>query len=225
MEIVENPRKTKTVKELGAVDISSIQADILNLSPEYWDNYDCLKPNGFDVFSRTTQHIVFKFVTDYTESFPNLVEYPIWEEWQHKLEPIMRAIVEPYGYLENTIGKVMLAKLSPKSKISEHIDNVVESVYPLKLHVPIATNPDVKMFVGDRGYYFQVGQAYEMNNMAMHSVVNDGDTPRIHLIFTYYDRQINVAKDRDPELITAHLRDQVRRDEGTFHPSLLSSDA
>jgi hypothetical protein len=224
MEIVENTRKTKTVKELGEVDISLIQADILNLSQEYWDKYDCIKPNGFDVFSRTTQHIVFKFVTDYAEPFPDLVEYPIWEEWKHKLEPIIRKIVEPYGYLENTIGKVMLAKLSPRCKISPHIDNVVESVYPLKLHLPIATNPDVKMFVGDQSYHFQVGRAYEMNNMALHSVANDGDSDRIHLIFTYYDRQVNVTKDRDPELITAHLREQVKQDEGVFDPSLLLSE-
>ncbi|OCR01865.1 hypothetical protein BCD67_05050 [Oscillatoriales cyanobacterium USR001] len=222
LEIVKNPKKTKTVKELGAVDISLIQEDILNLSQEYWDKYDCLKPNGFDVFNRTTQHIIFKFVTDYSKPFPDLVEYPIWEEWKNKLEPIMRAIVEPYGYLENTIGKVILAKLIPGGRIGAHIDNVVESIYPLKLHVPIATNPHVKMFVGDRSYHFQVGRAYEMNNMALHSVTNDGDSPRIHLIFTYYDRQVNVAKDRDPELITAHLREQVKRDEGVFDPLLLS---
>lgn len=220
MEIVENPRKTKTVKELGTVDISSIQEDILNLSQEEWDKYDRLKPNSFGVFSRTTQHIVFKFVTDYREPFPDIVEYPIWEEWKHKLEPIIREIVEPYGYLENTIGKVMLAKLSAECKIGTHKDNVVESVYPLKIHVPIATNPHVKMFVGDRTYHFKVGQAYEMNNMATHGVANDGDSDRIHLIFTYYDRQLNVAKDRAPDfLITAHLREQVKRGEGLFDAS------
>ena len=216
IKIVENPQKTKTVKELGKVDISSIQADILNLSQEDWDKYDRLKPNGFGVFSRTTQHIVFKFVTDYREPFPAIVEYPIWKEWQHKLEPIMRAVVEPYGYLENTIGKVMLAKLIAGGKIGVHKDNVVESLYPLKIHVPIATNPDVKMFVADKTYHFKVGEAYEMNNMATHSVSNDGDSDRIHLIFTYYDRQLNVAKDRDPDLITSHLREQIEREEGVF---------
>ncbi|MEG4943586.1 aspartyl/asparaginyl beta-hydroxylase domain-containing protein [Microcoleus sp. F4-D5] len=219
IEIVENPNKTKTVKELGAVDISSIQEDILNLSQECWDKYDRLKPNCFGVFSHTTQHIVFKFVTDYRETFPDIVEYAIWEEWKHKLEPIMRAIVEPYGYLENTIGKVMLAKLSAGCKIGTHQDNVVESVYPLKIHVPIETNPHVKIFVGDRTYHFKVGQAYEMNNMAMHSAANDGDSTRIHLIFTYYDRQLNVAKNRDPDLITNHLRSQLERGEGLFDAS------
>jgi hypothetical protein len=217
--ILENPRKTETVKELGAVDISSIQEDILNLSQEYWDKYDRLKPNSWGVFSRTTQHIVYKFVTDYGAPFPDIVEYPIWEEWKSKLEPVMKAIVEPYGYSESTIGKVMLAKLSAGSKIATHIDDVVESVYPLKIHVPIKTNPHVKMFVGDGTYHFQVGKAYEMNNMAMHGVANDGEEDRIHLIFTYYDRQMNVVKDRAPELITAHLREQIKRNEGKLDGS------
>lgn len=65
--ILENLRKTETVKELAAVDISSIQEDILNLSPEDWDKYDILKPNGWGVFSRTTQHIQ-KIYFNLTES-------------------------------------------------------------------------------------------------------------------------------------------------------------
>ena len=117
MKITENPQKTKTVKELGLIDISSIQEDIINLSQEYWDLYDRIKPNGWQEFKQTTQHIVFKFVTDYGESFPDIVEYPIWQEWKHKLEPIMQEVGETYGYSENTIGKVMLAKLGPQCKL------------------------------------------------------------------------------------------------------------
>lgn len=220
--IVENPRKTETVTELGAVDISSIQEDILSLSQEDWDKYDRLKPNSWGVFSRTTQHIVFKFVTDYGAPFPDIVEYPIWEEWKSKLEPVLKAIAERYGYSESTIGKVMLAKLSAGAKIEAHIDNVVESVYPLKIHVPIKKNPHVKMFVGDGTYHFEVGQAYEMNNMAMHAVANDGYEDRIHLIFTYYDCQLNIVKERDHDLITEHLRDQIKRGEGKLDVSSYS---
>ncbi len=222
MAILENPRKTVTVKELGTVDISSIQEDILNLSQDDWDKYDRLKPNGWRVFNRTTQHIVFKFVTDYGAPFPEIVEYPIWEKWKNKLEPVIKAIVEVYGYSESTIGKVMLAKLSAGAKIVAHRDDVVESVYPLKIHVPIKTNPHVKMFVGDRTYHFEVGKAYEMNNMAMHAVANDGDEDRIHLIFTYYDCQLNVLKDCNHELITEHLREQIKKGEGKLDVSSYS---
>jgi len=31
------------------------------------------------------------------------------------------------------------------------------------------------------------GEAVEVNNMAVHAVTNAGPTPRIHLIFEYYD--------------------------------------
>lgn len=211
--IVENPQKTKTVRELGLIDISSIKDDIVNLSQEYWDMYDRIKPNKFGEFS-TTQHIVFKFVTDYNQAFPDLVEYSVWDEWKDKLEPVMKAATEPYGYTENSFGKIMLAKLKRGGKINMHtdcdLDSCVEPIYPHKIHIPITTNPDTKFFVGNQSYELEVGKAYEVNNIAIHGAANEGDCDRIHLIFTYYDRKLNVIKADNPELISAHLREQIQ---------------
>jgi hypothetical protein len=209
--VVDNPKRTKTVRELGPVDISSFKEDVINLSQEYWDKYDRIKPNYFGEFP-TTQHIVFKFVANYHQLLPDLVEYPLWQEWQDRLEPVMKAVTEQYGYSQSCFGKIMLAKLRTGGKIGLHVDRPIESAYPHKIHIPITTNPQTKFFVGDQSYHFEVGQAYEVNNRDVHGAENLGDCDRIHLIFSYYDRKLNEKKvsDSDVEAVTAQLREQIK---------------
>jgi aspartyl/asparaginyl beta-hydroxylase (cupin superfamily) len=54
-----------------------------------------------------------------------------------------------------------------------------------RIHVPIVTNPRVRFMIDGRPYQLQVGEAYEVNNQKMHSVMNKGDTDRINFIFDY----------------------------------------
>ncbi len=207
--IVENPNKTRRYKELGPVDISSIKDEILNLSDEYWDMYDRIKPNTFGEFT-TTNHIIFKFIDDYNEVFPTIIEYPVWDDWKDKLEPIMKAVTAQYGYSESSFGKTMLAKLNRGGKIGLHRDRPPSSAYPHKIHIPIQTNPDVKFFLDDETYHLEVGQAYEINNRTIHGGENLGDCDRINLIFCFYDRQLKTIKPEDPDAITAHLLGQAK---------------
>ncbi|OCR00391.1 hypothetical protein BCD67_12820 [Oscillatoriales cyanobacterium USR001] len=207
--VIENPNKTKDVRFLGPVDISSIKDDIINLSQEYWDTYDNIKPNKFGEFKKTTEHIVFRFVSDFHQAFPDILEYPVWSEWKHKLEPVIRSVVAQYGYKEDCIGKVMLAKLKAGAEIKKHKDSALENVYPHKIHIPITTNTETPFFVGDRKYHFEVGQAYEIDNIDIHGTINGGDTDRIHLLFTYYDRPMNEIKVADPEANAQELEQEI----------------
>ena len=70
--------KTKTMRELGPVDISSIREDILNLPQDIWEVKDQDKPNKFQELGRP-EHIVFKFVRNYDNHLDNFF-YPIWDE-------------------------------------------------------------------------------------------------------------------------------------------------
>jgi len=58
--------------------------------------------------------------------------------------------------------------------------------------VPITTNERVRFTVDGRPFKFEVGQAYEINNRLMHSVINKGANDRIHFIFDY------VPADKEP---------------------------
>lgn len=181
-----SPKKTKTVRELGLVDISSVREYILQLPQELWQTQDNDKPNKFQPLGRT-EHIVFQFVRDY-DNHMEVVDYPIWDEWKSRLLPILEAVTKPYGYENGGFSRIMLAKLPAHSKISLHIDPYKSSNYTHKIHIPIKTNPDVEFLVGHKRHHFLEGYAYEVNNKALHGVVNGGDSERIHLIFEYYEK-------------------------------------
>jgi hypothetical protein len=181
-----NPNKTKSMRELGPIDISAVREDILAIPPSVWTENDAAKPNKFVEFKQT-EHIVFKFVDsfkDYTKS--NTM--PIWEEWKDRLLPLLEKAVEPYGYEQGVFSRIMLAKLAPKGAIDAHKDGKKAAIFPHKIHIPIQTNPGVKFFINPKNYYFEEGHAYEVNNRKVHFVENEGDEARIHLIFEYWGK-------------------------------------
>ncbi|MEN0005476.1 MAG: aspartyl/asparaginyl beta-hydroxylase domain-containing protein [Bacteroidota bacterium] len=184
--LTKNPNKTKSMRALGAVDISAVRAAILSIPEAVWQLENEAKPNKFREFHSTT-HIVFKFV----ESFKDYTKYyekPIWEKWKARLQPLLDQAVVPYGYTEGHFSRVMLARLDAGGHINAHRDGKLSAVFPHKIHIPIQTNPKCTFFVNPKTYQFEEGFAYEVNNQAVHYVENLGDSPRIHLIFEYWGK-------------------------------------
>ena len=184
---LKNQKKTKTIRELGPVDISSVKEAILNISEEVWAANNATKPNKFVEF-HSTEHIIFKFVDNFND-YSKSSTTPIWEKWKDRLLPLMEKAVAPYGYKKGVFSRIMLAKLAPKGVINAHVDGKLNAVFPHKIHIPIKTNPEVKFFVNPKNYFFEEGFAYEVNNRKVHFVENNGDEPRIHLIFEYWSEE------------------------------------
>lgn len=182
----KNPNKTKSVRELGPVDISSVQDSVLAIAQEVWTAENAAKPNKFNEF-HSTEHIIFKFVHDFND-YTNYYTTPIWDEWKDRLMPLMQKAVEAYGYREYHFSRAMLAKLKAGGHINAHKDGKLAAVFPHKIHIPIATNPEVSFFVNPKTYHFKAGHAYEVNNQAVHYAENAGTTDRIHLIFEYWGK-------------------------------------
>lgn len=180
-----NPRKTETVRDLGAVDIGALRANVMAIPEAVWAAENASKPNKFEVLDGT-RHIVFRFVDgplDWRGSHDRLA----WAPWRNLLEPVLADAVRDYGYARGVFPRVMLARMAPGGFIHPHIDANPAAKWPHKIHVPITTNPGVVSFFGGAERHFPVGQAVEVNNLAPHWVRNDGDSDRIHLIFEYYD--------------------------------------
>lgn len=180
-----NPNKTKGVTELGKVDISAVRDEIVNLTEAFWDAQDEAKPNNFHEFYKT-KHIIFKFVYDLNDC-TRFYEFPIWEAWKEKLQPLMDAAVKPYGYEKGVFSRIMFAKLKAGGDIKAHKDGNRAATFPHKIHIPIKTNDKVMFFVNPKAYHFEEGNAYEVNNLAAHYVENAGTEDRIHLIFEYFN--------------------------------------
>jgi hypothetical protein len=185
VDIQPNPRKTTSIRRLGAVDVSALRDAALQLSEAVWDAENASKPNRFGALD-ATRHVIFRFVSNFLD-WRDSYDRPLWTEWKPLLQPVLDAATAPYGYSHGAFPRVMLARMAPGGVIHPHRDQNPAAKWPHKIHVPLQTNPDVIFHVDGTGYHFAEGDAVEVNNMGVHAVENRGSTDRIHLIFEYYD--------------------------------------
>lgn len=201
--LTANPRKTTTVRQLGAVDISALRAAVLAIPEDVWAAENAGKPNRFEALGET-RHIVFRFI-DNPLDWRGSHDRPAWAGCRALLEPMLAQAVRDYGYARGVFPRVMLARMPPGGVIHPHIDANPAAKWPHKIHAPLTTNPGVVSFFGGEERHFPVGEAVEVDNLGPHWVRNDGDTDRIHLIFEYYD-----ADQPDPDWLTPLLASAAR---------------
>ena len=202
-----NPRKTTSVRHLGAVDIEALLAAVRMIPESVWDAENADKPSKFEALDKT-RHIVFRFV-DSTRDWRGSHDRPAWAQWRDLLQPVMAQAVRDYGYTRGVFPRVMFARMAPGGVIQPHIDANPAAKWPHKIHVPLSTNAAVKFHIGETIHHFPVGQAVEVNNLGPHAVQNGGDTDRIHLIFEYYD-----AEQPEPDWLAPFLEADALRQKG-----------
>lgn len=183
-----NPHKTKSVRELGKVDITALKERVLKLPMNTWEAENQGKPNKFREF-HSTKHIIFKFVRSFDDCRTSY-DLPAWKDWKDMLQPIMDKAVEEYQYRDGIFSRIMLARLEAESQINIHKDGNRAATFPHKIHIPLQTNPSCTFFVNPKRYHFEEGKVYEVNNLARHQVDNAGTEARIHLIFEYFSESV-----------------------------------
>jgi len=185
MTIYANPRKTKSVRALGDVDVTALAWAVAALPDTVWDAENASKPNRFEALDRT-RHVVFRFVSTFMD-WRDAYDRPLMTQWRALLDPVLEQATRSYGYARGSYPRIMLARMAPGGVIHPHVDGNPAAKWPHKIHVPLATNDRTTFFVEGTGYHFPVGRAFEVNNMGVHAVKNEGGNDRIHLIFEYYD--------------------------------------
>jgi hypothetical protein len=199
-----NPRKTRSLRKLGPVDIAALQTAVQAIPEAVWAAENAGKPNRFEVLDET-RHIVFRFIDsplDWRQSH----DRPAWPQWRGLLEPVLAKAVQPYGYSRGVFPRVMLAKMPPGGVIHPHIDANPAAKWPHKIHIPLVTHPKVVSFFGGAEHHLAVGEAVEVDNLGPHWVHNGGEAARIHLIFEYFD-----ADQPDPDWLEPLLMAGVGR--------------
>lgn len=88
---------------------------------------------------------------------------------------------------EGKISTALLINLPKHKSILPHIDSGDEHFFKTdRLHIPIQTNEKCLFTVSDETIHMQKGHVWEINNSTKtHSVVNNGDSDRIHLLIDY----------------------------------------
>lgn len=185
LSLAANPRKTTTIRKLGAVDIGALRTAVLAIPWQIWEAENAAKPNKFEVLDGT-RHIVLRFI-DNPRDWRSSHDRAAWPQWRGLLEPVLAQAARGYGYARGVFPRVMLASMPPGGVIHPHVDANPAAKWPHKIHVPVSTNAGVVSCFGGEEHHFPPGEAVEVNNLGPHWVRNDGDTPRVHLIFEYYD--------------------------------------
>ena len=79
-------------------------------------------------------------------------------------------------------ARILLIKLDANKNVTEHTDSGDYLNTVRRFHIPIITNEDVSYTVNGEKINMKEGECWEINNRKPHSVDNDSDKDRIHLL-------------------------------------------
>lgn len=78
---------------------------------------------------------------------------------------------------------VRLMRLAPGSVIKEHADNDLSfEGGTVRFHIPVITNPYVAFYLNRERVVLEAGSCWYLRLADPHSVVNGGDTDRVHMV-------------------------------------------
>jgi hypothetical protein len=83
------------------------------------------------------------------------------------------------------LGRAMFIKLPPKKSIAKHIDSGHHLQNCERIHLPIITDEHVKFIIDDVVYPMPAGVVCRINNNVPHSVENNSDNYRVHLVMDF----------------------------------------
>jgi hypothetical protein len=176
----------ETFKFYGNYNVSNIKKIILDGNLD-WNKFTSRQRMCSDMKNTQTIPIVFDsnfFVTNFNPVYTE--NYSFFENELNNISEIIKKITDSKGYLLRAI----LVKLFKKTDIPTHIDWANETLkVSRRIHVPIITNPDCIFIVGEDSINMKEGEIWEMNNDQLkHSVHNNGDEDRIHLIIDWMEK-------------------------------------
>ena len=81
------------------------------------------------------------------------------------------------------LGRMMVVSLRPGGRITEHTDEGEYAQHYQRFHIAMTDSPRASLTVAGETQSFGQHELWRFNHRLPHSAVNDGDEPRIHLIF------------------------------------------
>ena len=179
-------------RDLGKLDISPIRDLVIQLTDDDWAREDT-RQKRYEVH-KDTQFIGIAYDEDFRHMQPT--RRPAYELFGPVLHPLFVHVADYFETLPETLIKfdgpvqgyfirVSLVKLLPGGRIDEHQDMNFSLAHSHRVHVPIITNDKVFFNVGSETRNLKTGEIVEINNRRKHSVRNDGEDGRVHLILDW----------------------------------------
>lgn len=123
---------------------------------------------------------------------PAMVNDPGWRGFGEAIKLYLDFFRAKYGWQH--LQNPMLSVVMPGDIIGLHIDQMGPD-WRVRVHVPLLTNSQSFTLVVDKRdyarpwrYHLETGTSYLINPLQRHSVLNLGETPRIHWMFDVHER-------------------------------------
>ena len=113
------------------------------------------------------------------------IDYPVLKEWKSAramLARIKDALQPIVGKAPVTFGKIMVVRLKVGGFVDWHIDEGAYAEKHDRAHLCLLPSPGAWLYSGGEVAQPPVGMLTYMNNRALHSALNTGPVPRVHLI-------------------------------------------
>ena len=174
------------IRSFGKIDMEPLGAAIMAADEAAW-NENVQRQKDYEVHEQT-RSIVLLFAEVANWPDVEVKKQPGWDRLAETAIPVMHHIIRSWYPPGGTIIRAMAAKLLAGGRILPHRDSHPSFGAGHRIHVPIVTNPRVRFMIDGKPYQLKVGEAYEINNQKVHSVMNKGDADRINFIFDYVPR-------------------------------------
>lgn len=110
---------------------------------------------------------------------PAMITDLAWNGFGEATEAIARAALRVFEGCHECWRAISV--VMPGHSIPTHRDDQPDE-WLCRVHVPIMTNDQALFIVNDAIHRLELGRAYQIDTRDPHSVVNAGNTPRVHLM-------------------------------------------
>ena len=174
--------KDFTYNFVGKLDVSEYVSYLKSHNWEEWT----YRQDTWEVHSETKS---VPIIAD--ESYSNKGKKSKYYKYYEKLVSNLEPILKKY-YGDGQIIRIELVNLPNKSKVKPHYDYGDSLEKDNRVHLPLQTSEKVIFKVGDEEKNMKVGEVWEINNKKIHSVENNGNIDRIHLIIDFKKANTNL---------------------------------
>lgn len=167
-------------KMYGNIDVSDLKDGLNGLD---WNEHT-IRQNSYEMHKDTqTLEVMWDLESLRTDKIGKIHSnyYKLnMTSFLEKIKPIYEL-----NYGDGYFIRVLIVKLKANSNIEPHVDKGYSLMTAKRTHIPIITNPEVTFTVGGETKHLKEGEIWEIDNSKEHSVDNNSDLDRIHLIMDY----------------------------------------
>ena len=169
-------------KFLGTIqNFNFLLNSVSEFTEEEWNEYsDRKKTGGMAAANSDTIPLIY----DPKSNIESKIEHKKYKEFKRYIDEISKIVIPALDC--NEPKQAIFTRLHPGSEIKRHRDRGPVTAKTHRVHLPVITNEMCIFTVGEESLNMKAGDLWVIDNVdKYHSVINAGDSHRIHLIIDF----------------------------------------